>query len=218
MNFLWIIPCYAAGIADDLKYLTEAVNSVKAQTDIDWHLLIVDDCSPNASVMDYICNTCNTDHRISCMRVAATGGVANARNLVVRWAQSMGYDVVLFLDTDDIASRNRLADVRRIMTDNPDVCLVYSDFVVIDENTKPWKLKDIVPDLRQINNGHPKEECKFEDIWIDIVTSLGYTNLTSTTSMRTKYIAENPFLEDAFVSEDYYAWLTASAAGCTYYF
>lgn len=100
-----IIPVYNLA-----RYITAALDSVRAQTNPDWEVIVVDDCSTDGSrkvVQDYIEQ--HHDPRIRLVWPDQNGGVSAARNLGA--ALSSG-DWLAFLDGDDIYEPDFLAAMR----------------------------------------------------------------------------------------------------------
>ncbi len=81
---------------DRLVLLSEAVESVKAQTYDDWELLVVDDGSTDHTA-EYV--QAEQDQRIDLIRSAHRGNIGAVRNLGVSHARGR---FVAFLDSDDL--------------------------------------------------------------------------------------------------------------------
>ncbi|MCP9470687.1 MAG: glycosyltransferase [Nitrospira sp.] len=114
-----IVPCYAQA-----EFLTEAVESVIAQTYGDWECLIVDDGSPDHTAQvarDLI--TRYPDKRIRLIR-KTNGGLSDARNAGIREARGR---YILPLDADDRLDPCYLAETVPVLDNNPDIAIVYVD-------------------------------------------------------------------------------------------
>ena len=92
--FSVIIPTYGRP-----RWLTEAIDSVLAQTVQDFELIVVDDASPEPVRV-------GPDPRIRLIRRDANGGAAAARNTGVEAAAGR---YLTFLDDDDVYTQERLA-------------------------------------------------------------------------------------------------------------
>ena len=96
-----IMPCH-----NGEKYLSQAVESILAQTFADWELLIVDDASTDGSVAiaeEY----CAKESRIKLLHTeCSTGKPATARNVGIEAAQGQ---YIAFLDCDDQWLPDKLA-------------------------------------------------------------------------------------------------------------
>lgn len=96
MRFSIIVPVY-----NTLKYLEQCVNSVLAQVDSDYQLILVDDGSTDGS--DALCDKLAKDNQ--CIKVIhqTNAGLSVARNIGIAEAQG---DWILFLDSDDFYTQN----------------------------------------------------------------------------------------------------------------
>ena len=79
------------------RFVSDAIRSVHAQDYQSWEMLIVDDCSPDATA-DRIAEWTQRDSRVRLIRQKQNGGPAAARNAAL--AASTGR-YVAFLDSDD---------------------------------------------------------------------------------------------------------------------
>lgn len=87
-----IMPAYNAE-----KYISQAIDSVRAQTYSDWELIVVDDASKdstNTIVREY----CREDSRIKLLRNSKNQGVSHTRKNGVEAAAG---EWIAFLDSDD---------------------------------------------------------------------------------------------------------------------
>lgn len=85
-------------------FIAHAVESVLAQTLTDWELIIVDDCSPDATGAAALA-AAKGDPRVRVVRAEQNGGVARARNLGMQHAAGTWIAV---LDSDDAYDPTRL--------------------------------------------------------------------------------------------------------------
>lgn len=103
------------------EHLSQAVESVLAQTFSDFELILVDDCSPDNS--GTLCDTfCQQDSRISVVHLAENGGVSNARNIGQKKAVGQ---YLMFMDSDDTVTDGLLADVHRFLSEHPADVVVF---------------------------------------------------------------------------------------------
>jgi glycosyltransferase involved in cell wall biosynthesis len=111
-----ILPYY-----EGQEWLLRAVKSVQAQQGVIWELVIVDDGSKQPP--DSILQTIN-DERIHFIKKdhAGKGAALN------RGVKDSGADTVCFLDQDDIMLPGRLKMQLRVLADNPEASVVYSDY------------------------------------------------------------------------------------------
>jgi glycosyltransferase involved in cell wall biosynthesis len=115
-----VVPCYGQA-----EFLAEAVESVVAQTFIDWELVVVDDGSPDdtAAVTERLIAA----HPSRDIRLLSrpNGGVSSARNAGI--GSSTG-KYVLPLDADDTIAPEMLAATVAALDANPAVAIAYTDF------------------------------------------------------------------------------------------
>jgi teichuronic acid biosynthesis glycosyltransferase TuaG len=95
-----IMPAYKAA-----KYIEESIESVLSQTYQTWELIIVDDCSPDAT-REIISKYASRDKRIKPIFLKKNSGPAVARNEGLKFARGRW---IAFLDSDDIWISNKLS-------------------------------------------------------------------------------------------------------------
>ena len=192
-------------------HLEEAIASVKCQTDSNWHLVIVDDCSPCEEAVSYLEQIkYDLQDKVTILKLERNSGSGMARNRGIEWAYQNDSPIVLFLDADDVSHPRRLETVRAYFVQDPKVNVVYSTFEVIDEYGKKTPDEKIAPAIREILDGHKENVVEGEKAWIQIATEKNYTNLTSSTAVRTDIAYKTPF-PDVRVSEDAHTWLRYGA-------
>src|SRR5512138_1536925 len=117
-----IIPVYNA-----LPFLTDAIDSVLAQTHSDLELIVVDDVSTDGSLAvaeSYI----GRDARVRVIRQSTNGGSSATRN---RGAEEAKGDWLAFLDNDDISHPRRLELQLQAADEDPSVLLWGSALEII---------------------------------------------------------------------------------------
>lgn len=192
-------------------HLEEAICSVELQTDSNWNIIIIDDCSTCHEAIDYLdILKERLKDKLIVIKTKKNLGSGIARNVGIEWAYQHNSPIILFLDADDISHPKRLEMVRKHFMINPKTNVVYSTFQVIDEYGKRVEDKDIALSIREIMEGHKVSVVQGENAWIKIATEKNYTNLTSATAVRTDLAYETPF-PDVRVSEDAHTWLRYGA-------
>lgn len=86
------------------KFIVDTIKSVQAQTYSNWELILVDDCSEDASV-DLILEEIKKDSRIRLLKQSVNQGAANARNRGVDEAEGR---FLCYLDSDDLWTAKKL--------------------------------------------------------------------------------------------------------------
>lgn len=110
------------------RYVGESIQSVLNQTFQDFELILLDDASPDTSAIEI---AKFNDPRIRYLRHETNQGVAMARNAAIRAASG---SFIAFLDSDDIALPDRLAEQVQCLDENPNLGLVGSWADLIDES------------------------------------------------------------------------------------
>ena len=105
-------------------FITQAVNSVFAQTYDDWELVIVDDCSTDDSV-SIIDTLVATDDRIRMFKNDKNRGVGYTKHRAVE--ESRG-TIVAILDPDDVITEDALAMMLKAFSENPSAVLCWSEY------------------------------------------------------------------------------------------
>jgi glycosyltransferase involved in cell wall biosynthesis len=105
------------------QVLPRAIQSVLAQDEPDFELIIVDDCSTDATP-DYLASL--HDPRICSLRAERNVGCAAARNLGLEAARA---DIVAFLDDDDVYLQHRLSAPLAVFAREPQVGCTLSSAV-----------------------------------------------------------------------------------------
>jgi len=215
---VFIMPHWSKDGSDmDRAWLDATLDSIKNQTDPNWKILIADGNSPSEKAKEYLRKLEEEfAGKLEVIYMEQSDGPGHARNVAIQKAYADGHPFIVFLDADDNAHPQRVEIARKTFLEHTEVGVVYSTFEVIDEegNVVPReKLSEsIVEILESHESGNPPQGL---NCWIAIATETGYTNLTSTTSVRTE-IAHNYQFPPEKVSEDYYAWLVYSASGAAF--
>jgi glycosyltransferase involved in cell wall biosynthesis len=113
----------------DLEYLTQAIESVIAQSYSNWELCIADDDSSDQQVRDLIVNYANIDNRIKYEFRTENGNISAASNTALSMATG---EYVALLDHDDTLSPYALNEVV-IGIRESDAKIIYSDEDKINE-------------------------------------------------------------------------------------
>lgn len=110
------------------RFIGATIESVIAQTYIDWEMIIVDDHSSDESV-EIIEEYRRKDSRIKLIRFDKNHGPAIARNRAIQESQGR---FIAFLDSDDLWTKNKLSRQISFMIKN-DFSFTYSAYQRIDE-------------------------------------------------------------------------------------
>lgn len=125
-----VIPCY-----NQAKFLSEALDSVLAQTYVDWECVVVDDGSID-NTRDVAMMYCTKDVRVKYI-YQSNAGLSAARNAGV--GHSLGR-YILPLDSDDIIGENYMKLAMNVFENNDKLTIVYSRANLFGVKKGEWKL------------------------------------------------------------------------------
>ncbi|MDP4181145.1 MAG: glycosyltransferase family 2 protein [Bacillota bacterium] len=212
----FVIAHWRSDNLESKRHLEEAVEGIFNQSDTNWNIVIVDDMSPCIEARRYLeALKKRSPKKINVILKETNDGPGICRNIGIRWAYDNGSPFILFNDADDISHPKRLETVRELFSNHKDAAVVYSTFQVIDENSKPVEEQHLTQSILEILEGHRENPVEGDDAWIKIGIEKGYTNLTSSTAVKTDVAYNYPFPKEK-VSEDQHAWLRYSAGGGSY--
>lgn len=112
-----IVPCY-----NQVEFLTEALDSVLAQTYQNWECIIINDGSTD-NTQEVALQYCKKDSRFKYIE-KKNGGLSSARNAGLKMAKG---EFIQLLDCDDIIQFEKLNKHTEILINNKQIDLVYSD-------------------------------------------------------------------------------------------
>lgn len=146
------------------RYIGQAIDSVLAQTDPDWKLVIVDDGSTDGS-MDEIRK--RRDPRI----LAAQGihqGPGQASKVAMGLIKSRGVDFVGVLDSDDTLHPDAVKVVRQAQAAHPECGLVYTQNWRCGPNLEPIELgrARVIPEGETVLSLHDQSSFLRVNHWI----------------------------------------------------
>jgi glycosyltransferase involved in cell wall biosynthesis len=108
----------------DVDVLRLTISSVLEQTYSNWELCLVDGASKNSAVCEVLEYFSNLDNRIKVHRLERNLGISGNTNVAL--GNSRG-DYVAFLDHDDELALFALYEVVKLLNDDPNLDLIYSD-------------------------------------------------------------------------------------------
>lgn len=123
--------------------ISETIESVLAQTWSNWEMLIVDDCSTDATnqmVKEYA----NVDERIKLIRLEKNSGSAVARNTAIRHAKGR---YIALLDSDDLWKPQKLERQISFMQDHQYGFTFTAYDVFRDQTERKRKVFEVPPSI-----------------------------------------------------------------------
>jgi len=213
----FVMPLYVKTEREVNDFFRKAIEGILNQTDQNFQVIIIDDNSPLDMynlVLDYINKL--DDERFKVVRCNKNRGPGYCRNIGIDYAYKTSSPIILYNDSDDISDSRRLEMVRKIFKDD-EIDVVYSSFIPIDENDKEVRYDDLVESLKSILDGNNNNPIHGKNVLIKLATEKNYTNLTSSTSVRTELAYKYKF-PTFRVSEDCYTWYMYASDGGGFYY
>ncbi len=181
-----IMPAYNAE-----EYISEAVQSVMAQTYTNWELLILDDCSTDGTADKARCFS-DLDPRITLYSNPKNIGVALTRNKGMALAKGSW---VALLDSDDIWHKDKL-EKQLVAAENTGADIIYCSYSLMDKNGE------------HLSNFIVPERTSYDDMLRKSVLSC------STVLLRSSILSAHCFFTN-YYHEDYVFWLELLKSGYT---
>lgn len=176
-----IMPAFNAS-----KTIELSIESVLKQTQNDFELIIINDCSTD-DTLQKIEEIAREDSRIRVYSNEINSGASFSRNYGVSVAKG---DWIAFIDSDDLWREDKLKKQIELVDNNPDAVLTFTASAFINWEGVPFNYIMAVPDK------------------IDY-TALLKKNLLSCSSVLVKSeLMKSIKMYDDSISEDYAAWLT----------
>ena len=123
-----VVPTYNT----NLRFLQECLDSVIAQVYENWELVIVDDCSPEHDVREFITSYAETDNRIVYKFLDKNVSIAGATNEAVALASG---EFIGIFDHDDLLWPNALFETVKALNEDKTIDFIYTDEDKITEDT-----------------------------------------------------------------------------------
>ncbi len=115
-----VINCYREG-----ELIYKALESLYKQTDKDFVILIVNDCSPD-EITNSVCNEIELSKKAKLIRNNVNMGHGLSRNTAFA---NTNTDAIVFLDADDTLPIDAIERIRRVFDLNPDADFVYGNYL-----------------------------------------------------------------------------------------
>ncbi|WP_298515431.1 glycosyltransferase [uncultured Kordia sp.] len=125
-------------------FISETIDSVRAQSYTNWEMVIVDDASSDATV-DILKKYAASDSRIKVHILETNSGAAIARNTAIENASG---DYIAFLDADDLWKPEKLTKQIAFMQEK-DIAVCFSSYELMDEQGK--SLGKMIKALPKVN-------------------------------------------------------------------
>lgn len=116
-----ILTCYNEG-----SLLNEALYSLYNQTDNEFNIIVVNDCSPDETT-NLICKNITINDGINVIWNKTNLGLSGARNIAF---ENMRSDVAICLDGDDTLPWDAIANIRSMFNLNPEADFIFGDYII----------------------------------------------------------------------------------------
>lgn len=116
------------------QFIRKTIESVQLQSYLNWELIVVDDCSIDAT-LEIVENFSDADSRIKLLRSQKNCGAAAARNKAIQIASGR---YIAFLDSDDLWHFEKLEKQINFMLKN-EIAFSYTAYEKIDEHGIPFQ-------------------------------------------------------------------------------
>ncbi|MFG1610256.1 glycosyltransferase family A protein [Actinoplanes sp. NPDC049265] len=195
------------------EYLRLTLDSIVAQTDPNWRVYVVNDASPEPSATAYLdALTAWYGERFAAIHSDRNGGCGPARNRALPAVERDGGDVIAWLDADDLAHPDRVAVLRRMFAEDPELEVVYNSIEFIDENGNPWAEDELLPSLRLLAREQAMPVLRGRDRWVDVAVERENVAIPSAMSARLSLARRFPFPDVRFC-EDVATWFRFLGSG-----
>lgn len=146
-KFSIIIPCYKTPVA----YLSAAVESVRSQIYPEWEICLADDASGDRNLEAYLKQVEQGD-RVRVVRRTENGHISACSNSALDLATG---EWVVPLDHDDELSIDALLEIARVINEQPELQMIYSDEDKLDSKgrrARPYFKPQFNQELLRQNN------------------------------------------------------------------
>ena len=135
----------------DVKWIREAVRSIKNQIYTNWELCIADDASTNPKLRRYL-KRISKHKKIKVVFREKNGHISEATNSALELVEG---EFVALMDNDDYIYPHALAEVVKVLNKKPETDFIYSDedkLEMTGERVDPFFKPDWSPDLFMSTN------------------------------------------------------------------
>ena len=143
------------------KFVKEAVESILNQTWANFELIIVDDCSSDKTY-EILSSLAQKDSRIQLYRNEQNSKICKTLNRALSYTRGK---YIARMDGDDISTPDRLGKLYQYLNDHPEIDLIGSNVITIDENGKEIGRKSYIYSDKGIKLGNRFMPC-IAHIWL----------------------------------------------------
>ena len=122
-----IMACYN----EEKEWVRESINSILGQSFDDFEYIIVLDNPNNKLLRDYLEEIKKIDDRIKLIINDKNEGLVSSLNKAIKYSTG---EYIARMDSDDISMNNRLEIQYEYLENNPEISLISSKAIIINEN------------------------------------------------------------------------------------
>ncbi|RKE22084.1 glycosyltransferase [Streptomyces sp. TLI_171] len=198
----FVMPYYDDGTPWRRAALCRTLDSLRAQTDPNWHLYLTDDHSPAAGTAALLAElAAGLPDRMTVLHAPVNGGAGQARNLAITAAAAAGVPLLAFLDADDLAHPDRVGRVRSAFDSDPALDLAYLDIAFVDEHGADWQEDELLPTLREISRQQALPPLRGREHWRAQAVDRDCLAIPSALNLRTPLAVAHPFPRTPFCED-----------------
>jgi glycosyltransferase involved in cell wall biosynthesis len=198
-----IIPTYNYG-----RFIKELIANLQEQSFSNWEAIIVDDGSTD-DTQELVKRYAGEESRITYLKIS-NRGCAGARNACLKHATG---DFLMFLDADDLVSKDKLHLQLDLAVGLPDNVITYTDLVYFEDQSPERHYPDF--DMKGV-----EWMPKFEGNEPGMLEALIRNNFTAVSSplVSRKFMLDNnlSFRAELDSKEDWLFWIECALAGASY--
>lgn len=195
------------------QYIEATLNSIVSQQGCSFEIILIDDCSTDnseAKVQPYL------GKNVQYFRLEENcGGPSVPRNIGA--SKASGEFIALF-DSDDVMLPGKLARYAELLSQDPDIDFISSDFQTIDEQGNSLKLSFLAEyqSFRSVMTAYPGYSTVYQLAAKDAYTQLLNANFIGNSSVvirKSVFESVGGFDKSIKNSEDFDLWLRVTAQG-----
>jgi len=174
---VFVMPVYVSDWSG-FKAFQGALDGILMQSNFNWHLVIVDDCSPFLPICELLSLLkSKANNKVTIIKNSTNIGPGASRNIAISIAHKLGATYVMYNDSDDISHPNRVEKLNSFFKANTGKHLVYSSFIPYNHLGLVHE-KELTPSLKEILDNYTNPPTGL-NTWIRIGTETGCVNIPS---------------------------------------
>lgn len=192
------------------EFISEAIESVLAQTFSDWEMIIVDDGSSDNSI-EIIKGYCKKDDRIKLFCHEKNQNLGLRSTIKLGLSKSSG-EYIAFLESDDLWTKDYLAEKMEKFNNFPQVSIIFNDIEPFGEEKLIKKKKEYFTKREKLLKGKNFPRKIFDEMsFLNLITTFSSAMVKREELEKVKYNSTIP----AYL--DYWIWVQIVAKTEVFY-